>query len=307
MPGKRKDTTDIRKYFDGSLRVTREKEKELNLILEAASHVFPFSSMSLEEDEAQESLKDILLGIRRDVRTLISRMDGLESKVENLESSIKADVTALKTDVNSLRSSQSQLESKVAEIKSGVEGNSQELDDIKTQVLPQVQQNFAEQVLAVQEEQLRLELYQRRRNLIFYGLHEKLNEDPEAELRSFLIGSMKLEPSLVNAMSFWSVHRLPRTRRPGFPADAPRGMIASFNKESDKEAVLQSMGRLKGTRQLVVTDLPSSMKAQRSRLVLISQRLRRKNKRTRIRQVDLKIELQVFNEGERRWLPYNDT
>ena len=123
------------------------------MFLEAVSHAFPSISMSLEEEEAQQSLKDILLGIRRDVRTLISRMDGLESKVENLELSIKADVAALKADVKSLHLAQSQLDSKVAEIKCGVEENSLEIDNIKTQVLPRVQQNFTDQVLAVQEEQ----------------------------------------------------------------------------------------------------------------------------------------------------------
>ena len=60
--------------------------------------------------------------MRRDVRTLVSWMGGLESNMENLESSIKAEVAVLKADAKSLHSAQSQTESKVADIIGEVDG-----------------------------------------------------------------------------------------------------------------------------------------------------------------------------------------
>ncbi len=81
-----------------------------------------------------------------------------------------------------------------------------------------------------------------RDNLVFSGIPEKTPDNPETEIKEFMITHLKLPPATVQNITFHRAHRLGKQRNNG-----PRPIVAKFEHFKQKELVKSKGRELKGT------------------------------------------------------------
>ncbi len=84
-----------------------------------------------------------------------------------------------------------------------------------------------------------------RDNLVFSGIPESAEEDPEATVKNFIKTYLKLPEDTVENICFERVHRM-GAKKPGAPR--PRPIVAKFGYFKQKEQVKSRGRELKGTR-----------------------------------------------------------
>lgn len=99
------------------------------------------------------------------------------------------------------------------------------------------------------------EARQRRNNLIFYGIDERVDENCSDVLSTFLGDKLSLDRE---AMCIQRVHRLGRRKRRG-QAFKHRPIIAAFRDTQDVELILSNAKRLKGTPYGINRDYPKEI------------------------------------------------
>ncbi|XP_054631652.1 E3 ubiquitin-protein ligase znrf1 isoform X3 [Dunckerocampus dactyliophorus] len=102
-----------------------------------------------------------------------------------------------------------------------------------------------------------------RDNLVFAGIPEKSEEDPEEAVRAFMAQQLKLPADAIQNITFHRVHRLgakkPENRR-------PRPIVAKFEHFKQKEQVKGRGRELKGTDFSVNDQFPREILDRRRRL-----------------------------------------
>lgn len=110
-----------------------------------------------------------------------------------------------------------------------------------------------------------MEVYQRRENLRFYGIAESSDLSNE-NAKEVLIGFIQKELNISEADSFefQRVHRIGK-RDPS--QEKTRPIIARFLRYSDRERVMSSARKLKGTGFGISPDLPKEILDRRKELM----------------------------------------
>ena len=120
----------------------------------------------------------------------------------------------------------------------------------------QVYYGTSKEVTTLRQQQWYLETYQRRENLRFHGIPERLDEQENTRdvLVNFMINELNLEDA--PQIEFQRVHRVGR-----FDASQhnPRQIIARFLRYGDREKVFSQARQLKGTGMGISPDLPKGV------------------------------------------------
>lgn len=115
----------------------------------------------------------------------------------------------------------------------------------------------------IKESILDLQARSMRDNLVFSGIPEQAEEDPEATVKEFLQKYMKLPTDTVKSISFHRVHRLggkrPDNRR-------PRPIVVKFEHFKQKELVKSRGRELRGTDFSVNDQFPKEILERRRSL-----------------------------------------
>ncbi|XP_020619744.1 protein unc-13 homolog C-like [Orbicella faveolata] len=209
---------------------------------------------------------------------VLQKLDNMEKKLDILEGFVKV----VDGKVNKLQDKAEQFESfsrdattKLKVLDEGMSFANTEIENLKKKVklLEQtIQENtvntenkFKGKIEALRNEKLYMEVYQRRENLRFYGIAESFHLSEE-NVKEVLIGFIQKELNISEADSFeyQRVHRIGK-RDPS--QEKPRPIIARFLRYSDRERVMSSARKLKGTGFGISPDLPKEIVDRRKELM----------------------------------------
>ena len=147
-----------------------------------------------------------------------------------------------------------------------VEDSENQIKDLKQKVKflqesleAQKQQNFLLENSCKENSSsiVNLDSYQRRENLIFYGITQHQPENCENKLKQFFKASLNLPDDIVNNMRFQRCHRLQQQKT------QPAPIICRFVFYSDRMAVWNKRSSLKGTHFIINEDFPPEILAKR--------------------------------------------
>ncbi len=104
--------------------------------------------------------------------------------------------------------------------------------------------HLSEENKKIKETVIDLQARSMRDNLVFSGIPESAEEDPEATVKNFIKTYLKLPEDTVENICFERVHRM-GAKKPGAPR--PRPIVAKFGYFKQKEQVKSRGRELKGT------------------------------------------------------------
>ena len=226
------------------------------------------------------STVDILISIEQRLTSFDARL--------NLMEILHKDFQALR---ESLEFSQQQVVSLAAEnkelresVKSLSEGMSQLFRDNK---------HLKETVLDLQTRGM-------RDNLVFAGIPEQAEEDPEKTVASFLTKNLKLPTETVNNITFHRVHRL-GGKKPD--SQRPRPIVVKFEHYKQKMLVKSRGRELRGTDFAINDQFPKEILDRRRVLFPIRKQFLDKGSRAVVAVDKLFVNGQLFRDSEKTpWL-----
>ncbi|KAJ8408800.1 hypothetical protein AAFF_G00246180 [Aldrovandia affinis] len=102
-----------------------------------------------------------------------------------------------------------------------------------------------------------------RDNLIFKGIPEKKDENPEAVIRNFMQKEMKMTSEQVNKISVARAHRMGRKNEQN---NYPRVIVAKFDFFKQKEEIKLKSKELKGSKFYLSDQFPKEILDRRRKL-----------------------------------------
>ena len=238
-------------------------------------------------------------------------VNDLSAKVCKKLEDIHTDISAMKTKLQNLEGS--------------VQDNSDRMLDIENKKLPGLETKLMAEIDKLKDNLVASEIYQRKMNLLFYGLPQKPNEDVERVLREEAFMLLGLSQEEANSISIINSHRLPKRNADGNATNnAPPVIIAKFVYMADRNWLLSAYERkakaktaqprgnaensaINTPRISVRTDLPPALKAKRSILATKAFQLRKQNNlSTKIAVVGTKVLLYTKARNATIWQPYKE-
>lgn len=155
----------------------------------------------------------------------------------------------------------------------------------------QMQRITAENKL-LKETVLDLQTRSMRDNLIFSGLPETNNENPETVVKEFMKTQLKIPPETLRNITFHRVHRFGKSTNASH-----RPIVAKFEHFQDKLLVKSKGKELKGTKFGLNEQFPKEINERRKVLYPIMKEHRIKNIRTSLVVDKLYINGQLFRDS----------
>ena len=184
-------------------------------------------------------------------------LDSIDKKLNSFDARL-ALVEILHREFQALRES---LEFSQQQVTSLAAENETLRDSVKS--LTEGMTKLSEDNKRMKESILDMQSRSMRDNLVFSGLPERAEEDPEATIKVFLQQSLKLPQETVKNITFHRVHRLggkrPDSRR-------PRPIVAKFEHFKQKELVKSRGRELRGTDFSVNDQFPKEILERRRQL-----------------------------------------
>ena len=206
----------------------------------------------------------------------------MESTIADLQKTFKEFSNRVCTKLDAIHEDISAMKKKMSDLEATAEDNSARMLDLEKVKLPQMEKKLLDEIESLKEKLILSEIYQRKSNLLFYGLEKKEGEKVEDVLReAFVILGLSIEDArnvaLVNA------HRLPSKRNSA--TNAPEPIIAKFVYMAQRNRLLAAFERRPqlssndqpNSRISVRTDLPPALKAQRGILATKAYKFRKEN------------------------------
>ena len=181
-----------------------------------------------------------------------------------------------------------------------------------SEIIPSVNRSCEVINKSLSDRLLQLEVHQRQRNLIFDGVPEEDDEDPENLIRILFREKLAIPPETVDKIPFYAVHRLSQRRREeNHPRGKPRhrSLIVAFSQIKDRDCVLRHLKNLKDKEEKITVkvDVPPVLRQERQRLEEKAYRLRQEEKKkTRVIVRGTSLQLQWLNEKKKLWETYRN-
>ena len=139
-----------------------------------------------------------------------------------------------------------------------------------------------------------------RDNLVFAGIPEQAEEDPEKTVASFLTKNLKLPTETVNNITFHRVHRL-GGKKPD--SQRPRPIVVKFEHYKQKMLVKSRGRELRGTDFAINDQFPKEILDRRRVLFPIRKQFLDKGSRAVVAVDKLFVNGQLFRDSEKTpWL-----
>ncbi|XP_071490291.1 uncharacterized protein [Diadema antillarum] len=233
----------------------------------------------------------------------------LQKSLNAFSSKVCAKLEDIHTDLASMKKRMLDLESAVAD-------NSARVLDLEKGKLPETEAMLKEEIDALKEKLTLSEIYQRKGNLLFYGLHQAPNEDVYAVLRGAFV-TLGLSQEESASIALVNAHRLPQRNA---ATSSPQPIIAKFVYMYERNRVLATYegrttrrgtpddgAQTRGPRISVRTDLPPALKAKRSVLAAKAYKMRKdENLSTKITLVGTKVVLFSKAKNTTAWQAYKE-
>ncbi|XP_072020293.1 LOW QUALITY PROTEIN: uncharacterized protein [Amphiura filiformis] len=179
--------------------------------------------------------------------------------------------------------------------------------------IPELKAEMDKKVQLLEEKLLLLEIHDRKRNLLVYGVEEEKMRHKMVMLDVWHHNYSCSEEQLERGVVMTSCHRLPQSRHARCDSDGklpPRPVIVRFGFDSDR-AFFGNLNNMKrGCKLRVLDDLPPEMKRERGRLASIAYNIRKEqHQSTKIVVAGTKVSLQYKprNRPDLDWKTYKDS
>ncbi|KAL9981735.1 hypothetical protein ACROYT_G010478 [Oculina patagonica] len=179
---------EITQYFKRKDRKTSSESSEGATPEEKRTKLSQANNMPTPSDMAEG-----VEGVLPKLQLVLDKLVSLETKVDSINKhvcSIDAKVLQLQNKVTTLESSVKENTKTVNEMEAGVTALNADVEEIKAKA-----DKTSNEVITLRQQQWYLETYQRRENLRFYGIPERLDEQENTRevLVNFMINELNLE------------------------------------------------------------------------------------------------------------------
>ena len=247
----------------------------------------------------------------------------IQKAIADLSATLCTKIDNLSQQIVAMNLRVTKVEKTVTEVEKTVEFNSGKVTEFEKE-LPKVRKTLKDEIAKLDEKLTLMEIYNRKMNLLFYGVEEHQNENIFDTLLNVL-SNLGIEERRATSMKFANAHRLPSRWDPAGNAEAsrrpprPSPIIVKFLSMADRDYVLSSFEKQQrqrpGTmpdqpapapqRITVRTDLPPALKKRRGILAQEAYKLRREQSlSTRIKLQGAEIILQWKEKGTTAWKLY---
>ena len=235
-------------------------------------------TVQLSEVEETAAALELAISVMPKLDLVLQKLDNMEKKLDNLEDFVKVvdgKVNKLQDEAEQFASFSTDATTKLKVLDEGMLFANTEIENLKKKVklLEQaIQENtvntenkFKGKIEALRNEKLYMEVYQRSENLRFYGIAESFDLSEE-NVKEVLIGFIQKELNIgeVDSFEYQQVHHIGK-RDPS--QEKPRPIIARFLRYPDRERVILSARKLKGTGFGISPDLPKEIVGRRKELM----------------------------------------
>ena len=252
----------------------------------------------------------------------------------DIQHSIKSSSDTVCQKLDQLTAEVAGIKHQISELETSVSMNSDKILDIEQKQIPDLQKKLEKDVAELKDQLLAAEIYNRRSNLLFYGVQESTDENIYTVLKN-VFRHLGLEEREAVEIALVNAHRLPHPRHirdqdqglergqtgSAVGAKPPRAIIAKFVYMRQRDLVLTAFedglrqktktktwsSVVQPSRNITVrTDLPPALKARRGVLGRKAYDLRREGKSTKIALAGTKVLLKWKEKGGRIWNTYID-
>ena len=223
----------------------------------------------------------------------------LKMLIIGMERRITSRLDTMDTELKSIKSDQMKMEAQIQGLEHDMQNTKSNVDSIEKKKLKELNDKMDNRPQELNDKLTKMEIHDRRMNLLFYGVEEKPNENLDQVIHDFFMSDFGVSEAHYADIVIINAHRLPRrTPRPG-----PNPVIIRFGYMSEVQHFLNFAKQRPYNKDkrpvMVYTDLPQELKQIRGRAVQEAKVLRQNGRQTRIRVVGTKIVLESRNRPRR--------
>ena len=252
------------------------------------------TEMAKFQEEIKKEMRTFFKELMADITT---KFTNIEDKFSQKFEEIKVEMQEVKKDIKEARHEVTEMKKKTADIEKNIMYNDKKLDDIQHENQSK-RAEMREEVEQLRTKLMILEKQDRKYNLLFYGIREQPSEDTEDIMKEFFRNTLSIDEGRVNDMIITNCHRLPNN------GEGPKPVIVRFGVYEDRDIVLSkaTLPTLRHQRKRILTDLPTEMKVERSRLAKEAYKIRQQEGlQTRIQERGLQVYLEVRTGVSDHW------
>ena len=236
----------------------------------------------------------------------------MEPTLADLQKSLKESSSKVCAKLDDIHADIASMKKNLSDLQATVDDNSARVLDLETNKLPNMEKRLKKEIDLLKEKLTISEIYQRKSNLLFYGLQKKQNENVESVLREAFV-ALGLSEEEAQSIALVNAHRLPSKRDK--TNNAPEPIIAKFVYMPQRNRLLSAFERKPqrpgsdrpNPRISVRTDLPPALKAERAILATKAYKFRKEdNLSTKIVIVGSRVVLFTKARNATEWRPYKD-
>ena len=208
--------------------------------------------IKLQFDSLKDAFIELKTSVSTDVKHLVAKVDEATEIAISAKAIAEANTIAIAELKNEIKDElKAEFEAEIIELRT-------ELKDVKQKYQYLDREN---------EDRKRhtnnIEMYSRRDNIVFYGIHEEAQECTSACARKFMVDILKIPQDRVDAMIFIRCHRLQQKSR-------TRPIIVRFKSYDDREFVWGQLKHIPKNKGYFMTeDYPKSVAFNRKKMLPI--------------------------------------
>ncbi len=244
------------------------------------------SNKKMNTDETQKTMAATTCDPNEDMKNFI------REKLDEQTVKLSQQIYQINVEINKLKET-------TDELTKSVEYNSAEIGENQARV-KQLEKSFVDYREEVDRKFLTLELYQRRPNLLIYGIADDRN--PEEAVRELFE-----ELQLPDSLDLLQVHRLPRHSTNERTASMPKPILVRFLRMKERQMVQDASYKhsslLRDKQVSIRTDMPVILKKYRGKLATKTYHMRTKQQlQTRIREQGVDVTLEYRRNAQSPWI-----
>lgn len=230
------------------------------------------------ESEDGSSTTTIEVGLLESINNKLAILELLHQ-----DKDLKTSLEFSQSQIESLQKANNEMDKKISEITTTIKCLSNENKLLKESLLDIQCRNM-------------------RDNLIFSGIPEQIQDNPEQAIKDFMHSSLKLPKETVNNITFHRVHRLGSNNNKNTDNKRPRPIIAKFEHYKQKDLVKSKGKELRGTTFGLNDQFPREIQDRRRILVPLMKQFRQNGRKAVLTVDRLYVDGQLYRNDTVYWL-----
>lgn len=206
---------------------------------------------------------ELLNTVKKEITKLVTMLDEVKSTLDKQSIELNRSLEEAFTRINEVSAKNIALEKRTSKLEA-------ELEAVKKKMT-----SYSAQFEELYEKQLATDSYNRRENLIVYGIHQMKEEKCLETFQAFMVNQLHIPNETVKQMKIQRCHRLPSTAK-------PQPMICRFLYFPDRMSVWAARTQLKNTHYSMSEDFSAEIVSRRKILYPILKAAQRNNKLCRL-------------------------